>query len=82
MNIKPSELKNKSLDELEKVSLEEQKNHFNLKVRLSTGQLSETHLLKVARKNIARIKTILNSITEELEFLLRYLTKLLVTMKS
>ena len=36
MNIRPSELKNKSLDELEKVSLEEQKNHFNLKVRLST----------------------------------------------
>ena len=60
MNIRPSELKNKSLDELEKVSLEEQKNHFNLKVRLSTGQLSETHLLKVARKNIARIKTIMN----------------------
>ena len=55
MNIRPSELKNKSLDELEKVSLEEQKNHFNLKVRLSTGQL------RVARKNIARIKTIINS---------------------
>ena len=61
MNMGPSELKNKSLDELEKVFLEEQKNHFNLKVKLSTGQLSETHLLEVARKNIARIKTVMNS---------------------
>ena len=60
MNIRSSELKNKSLDELEKVFLDEQKNHFNLKVRLSTGQLTETHLLEVARKNIARIKTIMN----------------------
>ena len=61
MNIKPTELKNKSLDELETVFLEEQKNYFNLKIRLSTGQLSETHLLAVARNNIARIKTIMNS---------------------
>ncbi len=32
---------------------------FNLRMQKATGQLSKPHLFKLARRNIARIKTIL-----------------------
>ena len=34
---------------------------FNLRVRKATQQLKQSHLLKETRRNIARIKTILNA---------------------
>ena len=51
MNIEPSELKNKSLDELEKVSLEEQKNHFNLK---NACLERAKEIINLRRKNIKK----------------------------
>jgi large subunit ribosomal protein L29 len=53
------ELRDKSVDE---VSVELHKAlaaQFKLRVQKATGQLTQTHLLKQARRDIARMKTVL-----------------------
>jgi large subunit ribosomal protein L29 len=57
--MKASELKQKSLEELNSELLALTKEQFNLRLRKATGQLKQTHLLKEARRNIARIKTVI-----------------------
>tara|TARA_Y100000992_G_scaffold279303_1_gene225471 strand:- start:2154 stop:2351 length:198 start_codon:yes stop_codon:yes gene_type:complete len=61
VKIKVSEVSDKPLKELQLALAEEQKKHFNIKAKMKTGQLSETHLVAISRKNIARLKTIINS---------------------
>ena len=61
MKIKVSEVSDKPLKELKLALAEEQKKHFNIKAKMKTGHLSETHLVAISRKNIARLKTIINS---------------------
>ncbi len=57
--MKASELRDKSVEELN-VALEEAlKEQFNLRLRKSTGQLNQSHLVTQNRKDIARIKTVL-----------------------
>lgn len=54
------DLRDKSVEEL---NAELQKNlgaQFKLRVQKATGQLSQTHLLKQTRREIARVKTVLN----------------------
>lgn len=58
--MKTSELRGKSVAELKEALGEEQKKQFKLRMQLATGQLSETHQCKQARRNVARIKTVLN----------------------
>ena len=55
-----SELRNKSVDELNKELLEQLEAQFKLRLQKSTGQLNQTHLLQQARRDIASIKTVLN----------------------
>lgn len=57
--MKVSELKAMSIDELNKELLELRREQFNLRMQKGSGQLTRTHLLKNAKLNIARIKTIL-----------------------
>ena len=52
-----SELREKSVEELQAVLGDELKQQFKLRMQLSTGQLNESHLVKATRRNIARIKT-------------------------
>ena len=59
--MKTAELHNKSTSELQAELLAQLKGQFELKMKKSTGQLAQTHLLKQSKKNIARIKTVLNS---------------------
>lgn len=54
------ELNEKTVDQLNVDLISELKEQFKLRMQKSTGQLNETHLLKQARRNIARIKTVLN----------------------
>ncbi len=54
-----SELKEKSVEELKAQLLELFREQFNLRMQASTGQLAQTHLLKIVRRNIARVKTVL-----------------------
>jgi large subunit ribosomal protein L29 len=55
-----SELKQKNVEELNEELLNLLREQFNLRMQLSTGQLAQTHLLKNVRRDIARVKTILN----------------------
>jgi len=58
--MKASELKEKSVDELKETMVSLAKDQFNHRMQQSTGQLNQTHVLKVTRKDIARVKTVLN----------------------
>ncbi|MDG1819953.1 MAG: 50S ribosomal protein L29 [Porticoccaceae bacterium] len=58
--MKSNELREKTSEELEAALIEELKQQFNLRMQLSTGQLNESHKVKQTRRNIARIKTVLN----------------------
>ena len=58
--MKASELREKSVDELKAALNGELEQQFKNRIQLSTGQLNETHKVKQARRNIARIKTVLN----------------------
>lgn len=57
MNV--SELKTKDVEELEVQLLGLLKDQFTLRMQKGSGQLTQTHLLKEVRKNIARVKTVL-----------------------
>ena len=54
-----SELRAKDVAALEKEVSELLKAHFGLRMQKASGQLGQTHLLKEARHDIARIKTVL-----------------------
>ena len=58
--MKASELREKSVDELQVALNDELKQQFKLRMQLATGQLNESHIVKLTRKNIARIKTAIN----------------------
>ena len=58
--MKASELKEKSVEELNAQLLELLREQFNLRMQASTGQLAQTHVLKTVRRNIARVNTVLN----------------------
>jgi len=57
--MKASELRNKSADELTQDLLGLLKEQFNLRLRKSTGQLNQSHLLRQNKRDIARIKTVM-----------------------
>ncbi len=58
MNVQ--ELRNKSIDELKAEAQKALAAQFKLRVQKATGQLTQTHLLKQSRHDIARIKTVLS----------------------
>ncbi|WP_113908039.1 50S ribosomal protein L29 [Aliidiomarina celeris] len=58
--MKASELKAKSVEELNQELLGLLREQFNLRMQAATGQLNQTHLLNQVRKDIARVKTVLN----------------------
>ncbi len=55
-----SELRDKSPSELEESLLELRKEQFNLRMQQGTGQLSRPSEMKRVRRDIARVKTVLN----------------------
>jgi large subunit ribosomal protein L29 len=57
--MKASELRGKSPEELSSELEQLREEQFRLRMQLATGQLGQTHLLKAARKDIARVKTVL-----------------------
>ncbi len=58
--MKANELREKSVEELKAELLNLLREQFKLRMQHSTGQLSQTHLLKKMRRDIARVKTIMN----------------------
>lgn len=57
--MKASELKDKSVEELQVTLVDLVKDQFGHRMQQSTGQLNQTHLLKAVRRDIARVKTAL-----------------------
>jgi large subunit ribosomal protein L29 len=55
-----SELREKSMDGLNKELEDLLREGFSLRMQIGTGQLAQHHLLKENRRNIARVKTVLN----------------------
>ena len=60
-----SELKEKSVDELNGVLQDLLREQFNLRMQQGSGQLSKPNLVAEVRKNIARVKTVLNQKAQE-----------------
>ncbi len=58
--MKASELRNKSTAELQETLHELLQEQFNLRMQQGTGQLARPHLMQEVRKNIARVKTVIN----------------------
>ena len=59
-SMKASELREKTVDELQEDLIGLLKDQFNFRMQKSTGQLGQTNLLKQVSKDIARVKTVLN----------------------
>ncbi len=57
--MKASELREKSVEELNKQLIDLLSEQFKLRIQKSTGQLGQSHLLKETRRDIARVKTLL-----------------------
>ena len=58
--MKVKELKEKSIEELNTVMLDLLKEQFNLRMQKAMSEMSKVHLFKRVRRDIARVKTILN----------------------
>jgi len=58
MNV--SDLRKKNSEELNKELLDLRREQFNLRMQQATGQLSRPDQVSKVRRNIARIKTVLN----------------------
>jgi large subunit ribosomal protein L29 len=59
MIMKASELKNKSVADLQQELLSLNKEQFGLRMQVATQQLSNTSQLTKVRRSIARVKTVL-----------------------
>ena len=59
MNVKASELRNKSGDELQQELQSLLKAQFSLRMQEATQQLSNTSQLKKVRRDIARVRTLM-----------------------
>ena len=63
--MKASDLQAKNSGELNDMLLELRKEQFTLRMQHGTGQLGSPHELSRVRKNIARVKTVLNQKQED-----------------
>ncbi len=63
--MKASELREKNPEELNTALLGELETQFKLRMKRSTGQLNESHEMKIARRNVASIKTVLHEKANE-----------------
>ena len=54
------ELKQMTLDDLKAKLLSLRKDQFNLRMKKASGALDKTHVIKIVRRNIARVKTVIS----------------------
>lgn len=57
--MKAAQLREKTVEELNEELLTLLRDQFNFRMQQATGQLSQSHLLKQVKRDIARIKTVL-----------------------
>ncbi|MBE0468388.1 MAG: 50S ribosomal protein L29 [Methyloprofundus sp.] len=63
--MKVSELRQKTVTELNSALVELGREQFNLRMQKNTGQLSKSDQVKKVRRNIARIKTVVNEMARQ-----------------
>ena len=60
--MKAPELRGKSIDELQEELVALRREQFNLRMQQATGELTHNHQHRRVRKDIARVKTVLNEL--------------------
>lgn len=58
--MKAEDLRSDDLAKLKQTLHDLLKEQFNLRMQYATGQLGQSHLLKQVRRDIARVKTVIN----------------------
>ena len=58
-----SDLRQKSVDELNEELVALRREQFNLRMQQATGELTHNHEHRRVRKDIARVKTVLNELS-------------------
>ena len=62
-----TELKEKTVDQLNELLLDLKKEAFNLRFLAATNQLENTARMRAVKKDVARVKTIINQVTSVAE---------------
>ena len=62
--MKNEELKNKTLDQLRSILIDLKKESFNLRFQKANGQLENTARVKVVKRSVARVLTLINNKTK------------------
>ena len=65
MNKELQELRKKNIDQLNAELVATRQEQFDLRIKHKTGQLNETNQLTIARKKIAKIKTLMNELKSQ-----------------
>lgn len=65
MNKELQELRKKNFEQLNAELVATRQEQFNLRIKHKTGQLNETNQLGLARKKIAKIKTLMNELKSQ-----------------
>lgn len=59
MTMKPKEIREMNIEQLKQQLISKEEELFNLKIQLATKQLENPMKIREARRNVARLKTIL-----------------------
>tara|TARA_B100000242_G_C42932582_1_gene432508 strand:+ start:526 stop:729 length:204 start_codon:yes stop_codon:yes gene_type:complete len=63
--MKIEELKNKTLDQLKSILMDLKKESFNLRFQKANGQLENTSRVKVVKRSVARVLTLINNVSKK-----------------
>ena len=63
--MKIDELKNKTIDQLKSILIDLKKESFNLRFQKANGQLENTSRVKVVKRSIARVLTLIDNVSKK-----------------
>ena len=63
--MKINELKNKTIDQLKSILVDLKKEAFNLRFQKANGQLENTSRVKVVKRSVARVLTLINNLSKK-----------------
>ena len=63
--MKINELKNKTIDQLKSILIDLKKESFNLRFQKANGQLENTSRVKVVKRSVARVLTLVNNLSKK-----------------
>ena len=65
--MKIDELKSKTVDQLKSILTDLKKESFNLRFQKANGQLENTARVRIVKRSVARVLTLINNKQQELE---------------